>query len=208
MKFIVTENGAVNIELSTQETAILSNLVSQLLALLQSHSSLALDPDPLFARNEIGGTDTLPEDPALARLLPNAYLDPETAGDFRRVTEQGLINRKIEDAFYVATTLTAEASEHFMEADPYDEISADIPACTFILDEEGFQPWVRTLTALRLSIAARIGVNTEEDHETLRDDPAHADTFIIYEWLAALTDMMLRFASVIEESAEEEDDAE
>ncbi len=35
--------------------------------------------------------DTIPEDPVLARLLPDAYRDdPEAAGEFRRYTEPAL----------------------------------------------------------------------------------------------------------------------
>lgn len=68
---------------------MLDRLVTQLTALLQSHSSTALDPDPLFASPEVGGSDATPEDPALARLFPDAFEDEGDASAFRRLTEQG-----------------------------------------------------------------------------------------------------------------------
>lgn len=189
------EVGKLQVRLNPQEAAILRSLVSQLLALLQSHSSIALDPDPLLASYEIGGTDCLPEDPALARLLPNAYLDPELASEFRKVTEQGLINRKLEDALLVST---------MMGPDGPDQDDVIIQEDTLVtITEDTLQPWVRTLTALRISIAARIGIESEDDHERLHDDTEHKNTFMIYEWLAALTDMLLRFTPALEDDEEE-----
>lgn len=204
MRILVMQVGEITIELHPQESLILENLVSQLLALLQSHSSVALDPDPLLASYEIGGTDCLPEDPALARLLPNAYLDPDLAGDFRKVTEQGLINRKIEDALVVATTLSGEIPEHIEFSDAEDDDHAP-DGTVFSLTAGTLEPWVRTLTALRLSIAARLGVEKESEYAELREDTEHEETFIIYEWLATLTDMLLRFVPALETFPEDEE---
>ena len=202
MRILVMRVGDITIELHPQESLILSNLVSQLLALLQSHSSVALDPDPRLASHEIGGTDCLPDDPALARLLPNAYLDPTLAGEFRKVTEQGLINRKIEDALLVATTLGGNIPEH---VEFVDRSSDDADEGTvFHLTPDTLEPWVRTLTALRLSIAARLDIEQEAEYTALRDQPEHEETFIIYEWLATLTDMLLRFAPALESFPEDE----
>lgn len=202
MRILVMQVGNITIELHPQENLILSNLVSQLLALLQSHSSVALDPDPRLASYEIGGTDCLPEDPALARLLPNAYLDPTLAGEFRKVTEQGLINRKIEDALLVATTLSGEIPEH-VEFQTETEASDD-DGTVFHLTPDTLEPWVRTLTALRLSIAARLDIEHEDQYAELREAPDREETFIIYEWLATLTDMLLRFAPALESFPEDE----
>lgn len=192
MKLLMAEPGKLSLTLNAQETSILSNLVSQLLALLQSHSSVALDPDPLLASHEIGGTDCLPDDPALARLLPNAYLDPELASEFRQVTEQGLINRKIEDAFLVATMLTSSATGYM--------VTPTSRPASVIITADSLDPWVRTLTALRLSIAARIGIEKDADHGRLRNDPAHENTLMIYEWIAALTQLILSFAPAMDDT--------
>lgn len=204
MRILVMQVGDITIELHPQESLILSNLVSQLLALLQSHSGVALDPDPRLAGYEIGGTDCLPEDPALARLLPNAYLDPSLAGEFRKVTEQGLINRKIEDALLVATTLSGNIPEHLEFGENSEEEGEE--STIFHLTPDTLEPWVRTLTALRLSIAARLNIEHEDEYTKLREAPEYEETFIIYEWLATLIDMLLRFAPALDsfpEDAEE-----
>ena len=71
-------------------------------------------PDPLddLARllGQVGetGPATRPDDPVLARLLPDAYADDaEAAGDFRRFTEQELRNGKAAAARTVLATLPA-----------------------------------------------------------------------------------------------------
>ncbi|MDA3145981.1 DUF2017 family protein [Leucobacter sp. UCMA 4100] len=203
MKILVMQVGEITIELHPQESIILSNLVGQLLGLLQSHSSTPLDPDPLLASYEIGGTDCLPADPALAKLLPNAYLDPSLAAEFRQVTEQGLLNRKIEDALLVATALSGGVPEHI----ELEELLAceDPEGTIFFLTADTLEPWVRTLTALRLSIAARLGIETEQEYSQLREQSEHEETFVIYEWLATLTDMLLRFAPALESFSDEEE---
>src|SRR5262249_58708344 len=54
------------------------------------------------------GPTSPPEDPVLARLLPDAYRDdPEAAGEFRRFTEQGLRSGKVAAAQTVLATLPA-----------------------------------------------------------------------------------------------------
>lgn len=191
MKLRTGHAGQLVLELEAQETAILTNLVGQLLSLLQSHSSVEFNPDPLFASLEVGGGDHLPEDPALARLLPNAYRNDEAATAFRRVTERGLINRKIEDTLTVSTAISAGSP---------DNANPDIANGTEVtINQETLGPWLRTITALRLSIAARIGLEQASDHDVLAADDEHASTLVIYDWLAAIIDLMLRFSEVLGE---------
>lgn len=69
MRLLPLPEGGLRLRLDYDEAQLLDRLVTQLTALLQSHSSTALDPDPLFASLEVGGSDATPEDPALARLF-------------------------------------------------------------------------------------------------------------------------------------------
>ena len=117
MRLLPLPEGGLRLRLDHDEAQLLDRLVTQLTALLQSHSSTALDPDPLFASLEVGGSDATPEDPALARLFPDAFEDEGDASAFRRLTEQGLVNRKLQDALEVtgalglgAETLTDETA--------------------------------------------------------------------------------------------------
>lgn len=185
MKLIPLPEGGLRLSLDLDEAQLLDQLVGQLVALLQSHSGTALDPDPLFASLEVGGTESVPEDPALARLFPNAYDDYEEASAFRRVTEQGLVNRKLQDALDVTGSLGIGRTDLSSGGDAVVEV--DIVKSTM-------PPWVRTLTALRLAIAARLGLEEEVDHARLLDGAETRSTVIVYDWLAAILDSILRVA--------------
>ena len=56
------------------------------------------------------------------------------------------------------------------------------------LDPEDLQAWLRTLAALRLVLASRLGITTEDDHDG--DDPR----FGIYDWLGFRLDGLVRAA--------------
>ncbi|MBC9943395.1 DUF2017 family protein [Leucobacter sp. cx-328] len=170
--------------LEAEEASMLDHLVGQLIGLVQSHSSTTLDPDPLFASLEVGGSDELPEDPALAALFPNAFEDADDAAQFRRVTEQGLINRKLQDAMQVTGDLGLG------RADPESSIEVIITEATLL-------PWLRTVTSLRIALAARIGIESEEDHDTLIDDEETRGTVMVYDWLAGLLESIVVLVEVL-----------
>ena len=110
--------------------------------------------------------DATTSDPAVARLLPDAYSDDEdAAAEFRRFTEHGLTSRKIANA---------RALIHSLESG--GEVKLGVA-------EQ--QAWLRALTDIRLIIASRLGIETDEDegfHET-DDDLMVRD---IYDWLASV----------------------
>lgn len=188
--------GVLRLVLDAQEATILDNLVSQVIALLQAHSTVELDPDPVLASLEVGGTDVLPEDPALARLLPDAYDKSDESSEFRRLTEQSLINRKIEDASKVAATLSLEAPE---SARSNSDVEVPI-----LINEDAFLPWLRTLTAIRLAMSARLGVETAADIEQLEQDEDSASALLIFQWLGGLAEAILQFREVFETTQDDE----
>lgn len=181
MRLLPLPDGGVRLCFDRDEARLLDQLLVQLIALLQSHSSTALDPDPLFASLEIGGSDSPPSDPALARLFPDAFADATEASAFRRVNEQGLLNRKLQDALAVSSALSL--STHAL-GDDEATIDADITAATFL-------PWIRTLTTLRLAIAARLGLEQQSDHDRLLAAEESHGTVMVYDWLAAILDSVL-----------------
>src|SRR5690606_33387034 len=152
--------GALRVRLDFDEADLLDQLTGQLIDLLHSHSGTALDPDPLFASPARGGPDIAPEDAALARLFPDAYQGDTEAAPFRRVTEQGLLNRELQDAITVTTELGL--GQEPSDADDPEPIEVEVTPTTL-------PAWVRTLTALRLAIAARIGLESEADHDLLME---------------------------------------
>jgi len=84
----------VTITFTSQEAHVLINLTEQLLELLAEGEGQSHQVDPLLHLVGISNADSLPEDPVLRRLLPNAYADEKAAGEFRRYTEHGLREKK------------------------------------------------------------------------------------------------------------------
>jgi hypothetical protein len=112
-------------------------------------------------------------DPAVDVLLPDAYRDnAEDAAEFRRFTEDDLAARKIGNARAVAQSLSG--------APRWRRISVDI-------DAEAVQAWLRSLTDIRLTLGARLGVEPDGSIG------AGADlmTRVVYEWLGGLQDSLV-----------------
>lgn len=186
---LIPLRGTLRVVFERDEAAMLDQLVSQLAQLLDSHSGTALDPDPLFASLEIGGSDELPSDPALARLFPDAHESDADSSAFRRVTEQGLINRKLQDALLVTGALELGADEA-AAAEHTD--GSDAPGAVVVeISPESLPVWVRTLTALRLAIAARIGLRQHDDRERLLHEEETRGTVLVFDWLAAVLESIL-----------------
>lgn len=187
MMIMPLQHGGLRMVLEPDEAAMLDQLLTQLIKLLQSHSSTTLDPDPLFASLEVGGSEQRPDDPALARLFPNAYDGDDDATTFRKVTEQGLLNRKLQDAIDVISTLGVGGSP-FSE----DAFEVEIPS-------DDLFTWARTLTALRLAIAARIGLEHDDDRIRLAAQEDTQGSVLVFDWLAAILESIMTAAEETED---------
>lgn len=160
-------DGIVTARLTRDESAMLRSLAGQLIEMLDERSGpVAAAPgngagEALYAQLGIGGPGAAPLDPALARLLPDAYRDDrEAASEHRRLTERGLVDRKVTNARFVLLCLDAKPLR---------------------IDGGGVQAWLRTLTDLRLTIAARLEIEVDGD-VGLGDDAMLA----VYDWLGYL----------------------
>lgn len=180
MKLHPRTDGSLRLQLDRDEASMLDQLFTQLLQLLESHSGTDLDPDPLFASLEVGGSDHRPEDPALARLFPDAYEQDEDADQFRHLTEQGLVNRKLQDAMGAMQTLGYDGAN--MQRGEQLEV---------LLTRENLPELVRSLTALRLAIAARLGLESSDDHDRLAVLEETRGTMVVYDWLGAILESVL-----------------
>ena len=130
--------------------------------------------DALYAQLGIGGSSARPLDPALARLLPDAYRDDaEAASEHRRLTERGLVDRKVANARAVIGSLRSATTTSLRTRTGSTH--------RLVLDEADVQSWLRTLTDLRLTIAARLQIEEEGD-EGIGDDAMLA----VYDWLGYL----------------------
>lgn len=160
----------VVLEISKLEASHLAGLVTQFAELLDETA---------------GGS---PDDPAIARLVPDAYADDARAArEFRDLTQRELLDRRATDAATVLASLrSAQAIPPEGQADAFDDSLGDTAVVP--LDQEELGAWLRTLAAVRLVLASRLGIETEDDHDD--DDPR----FGIYDWLGFRLDGLVRAA--------------
>lgn len=146
---------ATIVEITRLEAVHLRGLVGQFVDLLSQTTDAASDP-------------------AIARLVPSAYPDDEeAAGQFRATTESELLRRRTADAAVVLADL-ASAGELDVQAAPAEESLTEL---AIDLDRERLDAWMRTLSAVRLVLASRLEITTEDDHDP--SDPR----FGVYDWL-------------------------
>lgn len=176
----------VQAQLPDAEAELLAYLFGQLLDLLgQDEEPAEGQPaaDPLAV--ELGlsdlGADPAevkpPEDPALARLFPDAYReDAKASAEFRRYTEGDLRAGR------------RDRTQCALESLPGGEKGG-----RFELDEEQAQCWLGALNDLRLVLGARFGLSDdgqEPGADLAPDDPLRAYV-PAYHYLAYLQETLL-----------------
>lgn len=126
------------------------------------------------------------EEQGLARLTPDAYPeDAEASAEFARATRGDLLDRRMADAQVVRAAL-----EPFL-ADDQDTLTEDdaLAPRDVVIASTDLDAWLRTLSALRLVIASRLGITTEDDdHDP--EDPR----FGVYDWLGYRLDGLVASA--------------
>lgn len=164
----------LEIRLEEVEVALLLSLSAQLIDFV-SPDDLE-DADPLVALVGIDPDATTPEDPALRRLLPDAYRDDaEAAAEFRRFTERDLREAKARHARRVR-----------------EQLAGDVRSVT--ISGEAIAAWLGFLNDTRLTLGARIGI-TEENHDELAglpDDDPRAALFAVYDWLTFVQESLVQ----------------
>lgn len=146
-----------DLRLGDDEIAVLQHVLGEVEAMLRTDDAVE-DSTPEWARdlglNDLSNEASMspPEDPALARLLPDGSRDDDLiARDFRRLTEAGLRATKRE-AIGVAMAVLDGA------ADGVVTLSA-MQASALL----------RALTDVRLVLAERLGLQTDEDSAALHE---------------------------------------
>ncbi len=121
-------------------------------------------------------TDAPHQDPAVARLSPDAYPDDaEASAEFRRLTADDIAERRTAELDIVLGTLRSRPAT----------LPADAPV-TLPLDGTALSAWLRSLAGLRLVLATRIGI--DDDTTEVPGDPRYE----VYEWLGYRQEMLLR----------------
>ncbi|MFT4218308.1 MAG: DUF2017 family protein [Micropruina sp.] len=165
--------GQLLIRLADYEEAVLESMVEQLITLLEGDGVQVASDDP-FARWEAdmaAPTDLDSSDPVIARLFPPAYRDDAAAEqEFRRFTQNAQRRTKIEQAQLVLNALLESNGGR----DPVVVRRVDVEA------------WVKTITAVRLTLSVRLGIETAADIDELEQldpDEPRGVLYGMYEWL-------------------------
>jgi len=167
-RFERTRRG-VTARLDVEERELLDDLLAEVGVLLDDGTEP--DADPLEAMVGISEGARTPEDPALARLLPDAAReDPEAAAEFRRFTERGLRQRKREALATARATLARPAP--------------------LVLDAAEAQAWLVALNDLRLVLAERLGLRTDSDAERLLAEAEEMAADDPRAWMSAVYDFL------------------
>jgi hypothetical protein len=157
------------------ERAILADLVGQLVELVEPHDDA--EADPLARMVGIDPDAERPDDPAVARLFPDAYDDDESASEFRRFTERSLRDAKVAHARTVLDGLAASGDK-------------------VVLNEAQAVSWLGTLNDLRLTLGSRLGITDErDDWEMLPEEHPAALLFSLYDWLTFLQETLVHALS-------------
>ena len=155
------------------ERELLRGLFHDVVALLEPDERP--EEDPLTALVGITPNAAEPEDPALKRLLPNVSKDDgEASLEFRRLTERSLRESK-------AGALRAAAM--------------GLESRDLLLDAAAAAHWATALTDVRLVLAERLGIRSEEDAERVHsvtdwsdvgDDDVDAYLALVYNFVTWL----------------------
>jgi len=160
------------------QAGVIRSLVSQVAELVSADAETGeegAEAGNLEAELGLSSHAEAPDDPVLARLLPDAYSDDaEAAAEFRRYTEETLRSGKVASAQVVLSSLPPAGGE----------VRLSEPEC---------QQWLRALNDVRLALSVRLGITDEDDDLTeslAADDPRSAYLWV-YQWLAYLQDSLL-----------------
>jgi len=202
--FRSVRGGGARAWLAAAEASLLRNLVGQIMTLVEPGASDPQDGNspsgnprsgnPRSGKSQSGnppqdddlaaleamlyppGAAQTPEDPVLARLLPDAYSDdPEAAGEFRKYTEPALRSAKYEVAKQLLDTLP--------EAGGRIQLSNDEALA-----------WLKALNDVRLALGVRLGVTEEFEQEwaKLKPDDPQWTAYEVYAWLGAVQESLVQ----------------
>ena len=192
--FRPTKGGGASAWLSAGEATLLRTLVVPVMELLNDPARPAPVPEPAPAADVADTSDDLfddlekmfnetsadppgkPDDPVLARLLPDAYPDdPEAASEFRKYTESSLREAKKYFAQTLLETLPPKGGRVKLSADQARD-------------------WLRTLNDVRLMFGVRLEVTEDFEEQLTSLDPKdpRVAAFEVYGWLGAVQESLVR----------------
>ena len=180
--FRSVRGGGARAWLAAAEASLLRSLVGQVMSLVEPDDleGPGTGEDPELAALEAmvhgPGADKPPEDPVLARLLPDGYRDdPAAAGEFRKYTEPALRSAKHQAAQEMLDTLPEEGGR-------------------IQLTQDQALSWLKALNDVRLALGVRLGVTEEFEEQwgRLKPDDPQWSAFEVYAWLGAVQESLVQ----------------
>ena len=172
-----TATGRVILRVDDVERGLLRSIAEQVLEFVEPEPASIPEDDAFEAIiGSLREPAERPEDPALARLLPDAYLDDaEASADFRRFTERSLREMKVSHARAVIAALERSG----------DKVT---------LSEQEVPSWLGLLNDARLALGVRLAIH-DDAHEEIaglpEDDPRFA-AYHVYDWLTGLQESLVQ----------------
>lgn len=157
------------------EVTLLTDLVGQIRTLLATRRDMT-PIDPLSGLTGLSlGPSTHPDDPAVARLLPDFHRDDTSlAAGMRMLREPEVVAAKDDAAVALLGSLPSAGG-------------------TVHVDEAIARSWLVALNDLRLVFGVRLGVTEESEADmdalVARDGPRHA-MYLTYRWLSTIQESL------------------
>lgn len=195
-------SGGVTVKFGPDEAAVLRSLVSQVAGLIEGTSPVVSAPfgeyvppagdlrpaeegkpgaeripdaDELAAMVGLDEATEPPDDPILARLLPDGYRDdPDAAKEFRRFTESGLRSAKAAAAKAMLDTLPPDGGKIKLSAEDADA-------------------WMRALNDVRLAFGVVLGITDDHTYgqPVSAEDEPRRFAVEVYDWLTGLQESLI-----------------
>ena len=155
-------DGQITLTLDAAERGVLGQLFGQMAQLLDELTAPE-SGDPLEIMLGMNGSTQISEDPALARLFPDGYSNDEHASaDFRRFTEQDLMQQKI--AALNDVQISLQVNDGNSEVTPNQA-----------------QSWLKAINDLRLVLGTRLEITDENEFDFDSDEPGiHLYNYLTY----------------------------
>jgi hypothetical protein len=176
--FRSTKDGGASVWLSAGEATLLRTLLVPVMELLGEGSG-AGKPADVIDDLESAITDEqpqVPDDPVLARLLPDGYRDdPAASGEFRKYTESSLRESKKYFAQTMLDTLPPNGGRVKLTGDQARD-------------------WLRALNDVRLMFGVRLEVTEDFEEQLAALDPGDPKVaaFEVYGWLGAVQESLVQ----------------
>jgi Domain of unknown function (DUF2017) len=160
-------------EFDQREAALLRALVGQVRGMLAERLAEAPDDELAQLTGIRSGHTRPPDDPVLARLLPDFHRDdPELAAMLRAAREPELVDAKTEAATVVLDTCPPEGGKAELTVEQADA-------------------WLAALNDVRLALGTTLGV-TEDMPDEPPEDETVAAHLSVYHWLTFVQDALVQ----------------